>query len=46
MDPNAAGPEFLENRRVSADEIDGAGGDAEGVSVLGDDGDWEGFGGL
>lgn len=46
MDPDAAWPEFLEDGRVFANEINGAGGDAEGVSVLGDDGYWEGFGRL
>jgi hypothetical protein len=46
VDVDAAGEELLENGRVSADEVDGAGRDLEGVSVLGDDGDRDGLGGL
>lgn len=46
LDCAAAGKELLENRRVFADEIDGAGGYHKGFSVLGDDGNGEGLGRL
>lgn len=46
VDCNAAGEKFLENRRVFADEFDGAGGYHERFSVLSDDGNGEGLGRL
>lgn len=46
MDTDSTGKEFLEDGRVPADEIDGAGGDAEGLSLLGDEREWEGLGRL
>lgn len=46
LNPDAAGKELLENRGVLADEFDRTDGDAEGVPVLGDDGDGEGLGRL
>ena len=36
---DSAGKELIENRRVFADEINGAEWDLEGVTSLGDDGD-------
>jgi hypothetical protein len=46
VDADAAGEKLLENGRVSAHEVDGADRDLEGVSVLRDDGDRDGLGGL
>lgn len=43
-DSKSAGLEFFEDGGVFANEIDGASGDSEGFSVLGDDGEWEGLG--
>lgn len=43
VDTDSTGEEFLEDGRVPADEIDGAGGDAEGLSLLGDEREWEGL---
>lgn len=46
LKPDAAGEEFAENGGILSDEVNGAGGDVEGGSVVGDDGDGEGLGGL
>lgn len=40
VDSNSTWEEFLKDRRVPADEIDRAGGDAEGLSLLGDEREW------
>lgn len=46
VDSKSAGLEFFEDGGVFANEIDGASGDSEGFSILGDDGEWEGLGGF
>lgn len=46
LNPAPAGKNLRKNGGVLADELDGAGGDHEGGSVVGDDGDGEGLGGL
>lgn len=46
LDGDAAGEELLENGRVLANELDGARGNHEGLSALGEDGNGEGPGGL
>lgn len=46
LDSDVAGEKLLEDRRVSSDEFYGANGDLEGVFLLGDDCDWQGFGRL
>lgn len=40
VDSDSTREEFLEDRRVPADEIDGAEGDAEVFSLLGDEREW------
>jgi hypothetical protein len=46
MYSDAAGEEFIENGRVSANEVDGTKGDLEGFPFLGDDRDGHRLGGL